>query len=403
MDQIKWIANLVPKSEDRYLPTLSAEKIEKARTFIKSFPQYTETPLASLKEMASTLGLGGIYIKDESYRFGLNSFKVLGGAFAIAEFIAQKLGKDVSDLPYEILTSDAIKSTMGQFTFFVATDGNHGRGIAWAANQLGQRAVVFMPKGSSPHRLDNILKEGAEATIQTVNYDECVRLAAVASESTPNSVVIQDTAWEGYEDIPIWIMQGYGIMAIEANEQLHRQGIDRPTHLFVQAGVGTFAASAQGAFANLYPDHCPITVVVEPNAANCYYQSAVACDGERRIVSGDMDSIMAGLACGEPNTIGWDILKNHSSYFISCPDQITAKGMRTLGAPFKGDPQVVSGESGAVTMGILAEIMTNDALKSLKSALKLDSQSRVLLFSTEGNTDPDMYRKIVHEGYLPSY
>lgn len=401
--EIKWVPNNLPKTSNDTLKIMAPENISKAASFHKSFPQYTETPLTKLDNMAKFLGLKSLYVKDESFRFGLNAFKVLGGSFAIGCYIAKQLGKDISELPYEVLTSKELLEEFGQTTFFTATDGNHGRGVAWAANKLNQKSVVFMPKGSSLTRLENIRKEGAEATIENLNYDECVRLAVASSSKVPHSVVIQDTAWEGYEDIPSWIMQGYGTMALEAMEQLLKDNCDRPTHIFIQAGVGSLAGAVQGYFANVYKENPPTVVVVEPNDADCIFRSAEAKDGEIRIVTGDMPTIMAGLACGEPNTISWDILKNHSSCFISCPDYISAKGMRLLAAPIKGDPTVTSGESGAVTLGILFEIMKNNALKDLKEELKLNENSKVLLFSTEGNTDPDFYRDIVWNGKCPSF
>jgi diaminopropionate ammonia-lyase len=402
MSTLQWVSNRMPKTKDRYLQIMSLQNIQKAKCFHAGFPQYSQTPLVRLKQMARRLGLDGLFIKDESYRFGLNAFKVLGGSFAMACFIAKKLGRDVSELTYEVLTSPQLRKELGQFTFFTATDGNHGRGVAWAANKLGQKSVVLMPKGSSQTRLENIRKEGANATITEGNYDECVRMAAALSAQTPNSVVIQDTAWEGYEEIPGWIMQGYGTMAQEAAEQLKKDGCDRPTHIFIQAGVGSLASAVQGYFANLYPGRCPITIIVEPDQADCIYRSAAALDGNIRTVSGAMQTIMAGLACGEPNTIGWDILKNHSAFFVSCPDPVAAKGMRILGAPLPGDPRVISGESGAVTMGLVAEIMTNEALAEFRAQLGLNTDSRVLLFSTEGDTDPQNYLKIVHDGAYPS-
>lgn len=398
MNKIKWISNELPKTCNNMLNIMSPENVSKATSFHKSFPEYSQTPLAELDNMAKFLGLKNLYVKDESYRFGLNAFKVLGGSFAIGCYIAKKLGKDISELDYNTIASEELLKEFGQTTFFTATDGNHGRGLAWAANRLNQKSVVFMPKGSSETRLRNIQKEGATSTIEEVNYDECVRIAIAESAKIPNSVVIQDTAWDGYEEIPSWIMQGYGTMAMEANEQLHNADCDAPTHIFIQAGVGSLAGSVQGYFANIYPDNPPTVVIVEPNKADCLYRSAEAKDGNRRIVTDDMQTIMAGLACGEPNTISWDILKNNSSFFISCPDYIAAKGMRVLSAPIKEDPRVVSGESGAVTTGILFEIMKNDDLKDLKEALKLDGNSQVLLFSTEGNTDPDFYRNIVWNG-----
>ena len=385
------------RSGDRYLSLMSREAVAKAGQFHRSFPQYAPTPLARLDGMAARLGLGGLYVKDESYRFGLNAFKVLGGSFAMARYIAGALGRDVSETDYAYLTGEELKKDFGQAVFFTATDGNHGRGVAWAAGKLGQKAVVHMPKGTAKSRFDNIAKEGAQVTIEEVNYDDCVRMAAAEAARTEHGVVIQDTAWEGYEEIPSWIMQGYGTMAAEAAEQM----AGRPTHVFVQAGVGSLAGAAAGFFANLFPDNPPRFVVIEAQNADCHYRGALAGDGELRAVGGDLKTIMAGLACGEPNPISWDILRNHADVFLSCPDWVSARGMRMLAAPVKGDPAVCSGESGAVGMGVISAVMEDDAYKDLRSALGLDRSSRVLLFSTEGDTDPDHYRKIVWDGAYP--
>ena len=395
---IKWAVNHMPKTDDKSLSLMSLEEAGKARAFHKSFPQYDRTPLTALGHMAEFLGLGRLYVKDESYRFGLNAFKVLGGSYAMARFIAKETGRDVSELPYSVLTSEELKKEFGQATFFTATDGNHGRGVAWAANRLGQRAVVHMPKGTTKARLENIAKEGAQVDIQELNYDDCVRLAAREAAETPRGVIVQDTAWEGYEEIPSWIMEGYGTMAMEAGEQLKEAGDERPTHVFVQAGVGSLAGAVVGYFANLYADNPPIFVVVEAQAADCLYQGAKAGDGAIRTVGGDMETIMAGLACGEPNTISWDILKNHVKVFISLPDWAAAQGMRMLAAPIKGDAPVTSGESGAAPFGALAAIMTMEEYADLKAAIGLNETSRVLVFSTEGDTDPERYKNIVWKG-----
>ena len=254
MKKIRWAKNSMPKTADKQLAVMSLENVGKARKFHESFPQYSVTPLAQLKGMAEYLGLGSLFVKDESYRFGLNAFKVLGGSFAMARYIAGQLGKDVSEVDYNYLTGDKLKEEFGQATFFTATDGNHGRGVAWAANKLGQKAVVHMPKGSVQSRFDNIAKEGAQVTIEDVNYDDCVRMAAAEAEQTEHGVIVQDTAWEGYEEIPSWIMQGYGTMASEAAEQLRQCGVNRPTHVFVQAGVGSLAGAVVGYFTNLFPN-----------------------------------------------------------------------------------------------------------------------------------------------------
>ena len=397
-ETIQWTPNQMPRSDDRQLSIMSLENVAKARSFHRSFPQYSITPLASLDGMAKHLGLGSLFVKDESYRFGLNAFKVLGGSFAMARYIAQQMGRDVGEMTYDYLTSEAFRQEFGQATFFTATDGNHGRGVAWAANKLGQKAVVHMPKGSAKSRFDNIAKEGAKVTIEEVNYDDCVRMAAAEAAETKHGVVVQDTAWAGYEEIPAWIMQGYGTMANEAAEQLRQLEVNRPTHVFVQAGVGSLAGAVVGYFTNLYPNNPPKFVVMEAKAADCLYRGAVAGDGDPRIVDGDLTTIMAGLACGEPNILSWDILRNHVSAFVSCPDWVSARGMRMLGMPVKGDPSVVSGESGAVGMGLISAIMEDDTYWDLREHLELDRFSQVLMFSTEGDTDPEKYRRILWDG-----
>lgn len=399
MDAMKWVVNTMTKSEDTNLAIMSIEEGEKARAFHQSFPQYEVTPLTELPLMADYLGLGTLFVKDESYRFGLNAFKVLGGSYSMAKYVAQKLGKDVSELTYDVFTSEALRKEFGQATFFTATDGNHGRGVAWAAKRLGQKAVIFMPKGTTETRLKNIEKEGATVTIEELNYDDCVRKAVAEAAKVDNGVVVQDTAWDGYEEIPSWIMQGYGTMALEAGDQLKEKGV-MPTHIFVQAGVGSLAGAVTGYFTNLYKDAPvkPKIIVVEAQAADCLYQGALAGDGKPRIVGGDLQTIQAGLACGEPNTISWDILRNHVDVFVSAPDWVAELGMRMTAAPLKGDKPIVSGESGAVPFGTVAAIMTMDAYKELRDELGLGKDSKVLCFSTEGDTDPIRYKEIVWEG-----
>lgn len=396
-EKIQWKENTMPKNEVS-LDFLSMIEINKARNFHKSFPEYSVTPLVNLENLSEKLGLGGIFLKDESYRFGLNAFKVLGGSYSMAKYLAQRLDMDITDLPYEKLISDEVREKLGDITFVTATDGNHGRGVAWTANRLKQKSVVYMPKGSSLVRLENIRKEGADASITDMNYDDAVRLAAKYADEH-NGVVIQDTAWEGYEEIPAWIMQGYGTMGLEALEQLKNDyKVERPTHIFLQAGVGSLAGGIQGFFASVFGKECPTTVIVEAKEAACYYESAIANDGIPRAVGGDMPTIMAGLACGEVNITGFQVLKNYSKVFVSAPNYVAANGMRVLGNPLREDNKVISGESGAVTLGLVYELMTNPEYKELKESIGLDKNSKVLLFSTEGDTDPDKYTEIVWEG-----
>lgn len=382
------------KSGPKYnLDFLNLESAKKVQSFHSSFPVYKETPLVELKHTAKSMGLGNIYIKDESYRFGLNAFKVLGGSYAIGNYLAKRLGKSITEMPYEKLVSGEIKRELGDITFVTATDGNHGRGVAWTAKQLQQKSVVYMPKGSAEERLMNIRAEGADASITDLNYDEAVRLANSQAEQK-GWVMVQDTAWEGYEDIPGWIMQGYGTMGYEAYMQLP----EKPTHIFLQAGVGSMAGAVAGFFASVYGEDRPIITIVEPNKADCIYKTAEAADGKLHFVTGDMDTIMAGLACGEPCSIGWNVLRDYADNFISCPDYAAAQGMRVLGNPEAGDTKVVSGESGASAFGCIAEIMRDKTLVELKNKLKLDENSKVLFFSTEGDTDKENYKSIVWDG-----
>lgn len=395
--QIQWAMNRMPKTDDKWLSVMSTEEVKKVRAFHCSFPQYAPTPLAAMDHVARRLGLKGVYVKDESYRFGLNAFKVLGGSYAVASEIAAAVGRDIGETDYAYLTSEKLREEFGQATFFTATDGNHGRGVAWSARVLGQKAVVLMPKGTVQSRFDNIAKENAAVTIEDANYDECVRRASALAQKAKHGVVVQDTAWAGYEKIPCSIMQGYGTMADEAAQQLLSAGVERPTHVLIQAGVGSLAGAVAGYYANLYGENGPKMIVLEADAADCHYQSALAADGDIRIVTGDLNTMMAGLACGEPNPISFDILKNHAACFVSCPDWVSARGMRLLARPDDGDPAVVSGESGAIGMGFIDAVMTDPAYEALRNALRLDESSVVLMFSTEGATDPENYRRIVGE------
>ena len=182
---IKWTENIMPKGEDKELEIMAPANVRAARAFHESFPQYAETPLVGLDRLAEFLGVAKLCVKDESYRFGLNAFKVLGGSFAMARYISKLTGRPLEELSYAALTSRGLKEQSGEITFFSATDGNHGRGVAWAARVLGQKAVIMMPKGSQPARFENIRAEGALTTIEELNYDDCVRKAAKAAAETP--------------------------------------------------------------------------------------------------------------------------------------------------------------------------------------------------------------------------
>lgn len=404
LTDIKYIVNENARKTDTEKASaefMNREQIEKVRNFHKSFPEYKVTPLQSLDDLSKQLGVSHIWVKDESYRFGLNAFKVLGGSYAVGKYLAEKLNVDISELSFEKLKSKEVKEKLGSITFVTATDGNHGRGIAWAANQLGQKSVVLMPKGSSEIRLNNIRKEGAEAYITDLNYDDTVRLASQRAEEN-GWVLVQDTAWEGYEKIPTWIMQGYGTIMDEAVEQIAEAGAKRPTHVFLQAGVGSFAGSMLGYLVEKFGDECPITVIVEPDKADCLYKSINVGDGKPHSVSGDLNTIMAGLACGEPSITSWGVLKDYAEGFVSCPDYVAGRGMRILANPLGGDPHVISGESGAVGVGLVSLLAEDKMINDMKIALKLNQDSKILIISTEGDTDPENYRRVVWDGAWPS-
>jgi diaminopropionate ammonia-lyase len=375
------------------------ENAKQVNDLHKSFPSYAVTPLRELKALANHLGLENIYVKDESFRYGLNAFKGLGGSYSVAKYIGDRLGIETETLSYEKLKSPEVKNKLGDITFVTATDGNHGRGIAWTVAELGYKSVVFMPKGSAKERLENIKAFGGEAYITDMNYDDTVRHATEYAENN-DGVLVQDTAWEGYEDIPAWIMQGYTTMGHEIVDQLENRDL---SHIFLQAGVGAMAGAITGYFADYYADKDqPKIVIVEPDKADCIYHTAAASDGTLHAVTGDLDTIMAGLACGEPCSIGWDVLNAHADSFISMPDYVAAKGMRVLATPLGGDGAIVSGESGAATPGFLVEVMENEKLADLKEALGLDEKSKVLCISTEGDTDKEHYRKVLWDGLYPT-
>lgn len=373
------------------------EQAQTVRRFHQSFPEYSVTPLVELKSLAEELGVSNIFVKDESYRFGLNAFKVLGGSYAIAREIGTRMGISEEELTLACLLQPDVQARLGQLRFVTATDGNHGRGVAWTAKRLGHRAVVFMPKGTAAERLENILRLGAEASITDCNYDDSVRLARqYAAEH--EGIVVQDTSWEGYHNVPLHIMQGYTTMGAEIVEQLAACGGQRPTHVFLQAGVGAMAGAMAGFIADYYKEARPVITIVEPTKADCLYRTALANDGKLHIVDGALDSIMAGLCCGEPCSIGWQQLAAYADNFVAMPDKAAALGMRVLGNPVGNDAAVVSGESGAAGLGLAVAALRERELAQLKGSLQLDAESVILCISTEGATDVANYRRIMWEG-----
>jgi diaminopropionate ammonia-lyase len=257
------------------------------------------------------------------------------------------------------------------------------------------RAVKLTPYGQDFYRYVDLALQNLDTGISLVEQRAGLRRTTVRIGAT---YLVQDTAWEGYRRIPRWIMEGYLTMADEAADQL--RGVV-PTHVFLQAGVGSMAGAAAAYFANRYRKTPPAIIVVEPHAANCLFRTAEAADGKLHLVTGDMDSICAGLCCGEPCDIAWELLRDHAEFFASIPDEAAAMGMRILGNPLGSDPRVISGESGAAGLGLAAALLSDPALSEQKEMLGLNERSRILCFSTEGDTDRANYRGIVWKGKLP--
>ncbi len=361
---------------------LSPDVAQKVMAFHRQVPGYAPTPLKSLPELAEKCGVKALMVKDESPRFGLNAFKGLGGIYAVAQAAGKLLGLEPEQITFPELKKPEYQVALHQMIFATATDGNHGKGVAWAAGLLGCPAKVFMPKGSSPRRAQAIRGAGqAEVTITQWNYDDTVNYVNQCAEKN-GWVLVQDTSWGGYEQVPKWIMQGYTTMAQEAAEQL----TEMPTHIFLQAGVGAMAGAVTGYYRARYGENCPKIVLVEPYGAACIYESMEADDGQPHTAKGNGETIMAGLNCGSPCTVAWDILRDYGSYALECGDDAAKLGMRTL-RRFG----IVSGESGASGIGAFLELARSP---EQKAKLGIGPDAKILFFSTEGNTDPESYEAI---------
>ncbi len=381
------INDLSEASEGALFDFANEKTVRHVYNFHLSLPGYRPSPLVRLSGLAGYLGINQLSIKDENLRFDLKAFKVLGASYAMAKCLGEVIGLKDDELTYNNII--AHKSAYDHLTFVTATDGNHGRAVAWAAKLFGCKSVVYMPKGSSPIRLEAIRNYGAEASVTGLNFDDSVMYANQKAQEN-GWTLLQDTSWEGYEKVPLHIMQGYSTLITESIDLVQE---NLPTHVFVQAGVGSFAAAIVASLVSLAEGAAPKFIVVEPEGAPCLFESIKK--GERVRIKGDLATIMAGLSCGEPSQMGWKILKSAACAFVMCSDEVARRGMKVLGNPLAKDPCVISGESGAVTLGALFEIMTDKDNRKIRKDIGLNSDSSVLLFSTEGDTDPDVYRDIV--------
>ncbi|MCP4382150.1 MAG: diaminopropionate ammonia-lyase [Hyphomicrobiales bacterium] len=360
-----------------------------AAAVICAWPGYEPTPLVPLPELARQLNVASINLKDESGRFGLGSFKALGGAYAVYRLFAGQIEEKTGTRP---APSDLVDGHYGHFTsartVCCATDGNHGRAVAWGAQIFGCRCVIYVHETVSAERVGAIEAFGATVVRRPGNYDDAVR--AAAADAKRNSwTVVSDTSYPGYTDIPRNVMQGYTVMVGEVLASIEAGHTERPTHVFIQGGVGGLAAAVSATLWETYGPDRPRLVVVEPDKAACLYESARA--GEPVVVDGALDTIMAGLACGEPSLLAWSILMPGADAFMSVPDESALAAMRLL-ATGEAGARVVAGESG---VGGLAGLLIAADRPDIGEALGLDRTSRVLVFSTEGDTDPGLYERIV--------
>lgn len=393
-DLIKFIENThKTESANALLALFTADARENTRGIHKHF-NVQPTPLVKLNALAKDMGVAAFYVKDESQRGSLNAFKLLGGSHAITQILCKMTGLTPDEYFSGSAESKEKIVALGELTFAAASDGNHGRSVAYAAHFVGQHAIIYMPKGTAEDRIKNIEALGAKVVVTDGNYDDCARMITEDSEKN-GWVMVPDTASEGDPQIARWVMQGYLTMASEIIEQIDAP----PTHVFLQAGVGSMAATMLTALKLEYQKTLPKFYIMEPHQADCFFRSGEK--GEAVSVEGDLDSIMAGLSCGVPSPDAWNLIKDYADGFFSINDILSANGMRILANPIKGDAKIISGESGAVGTGLIDYIVTQD--QQTKDTLGLDENARILVISTEGDTDRKNYRNVVWYGKHSQY
>jgi diaminopropionate ammonia-lyase len=365
---------------------LSLAAFATAKQEITSWPGYRPTPLRRLAGLADAAQVQDIFYKDEAERFGLGSFKALGGAYAVFRLLQQEIFRiQKLTVASTDLTSGRHAALTAKITVTCATDGNHGRSVAWGARTFGCRCVIYVHETVSEGRCAAIAAYGAEVRRVKGTYDDAVRQAA-RDAAAEGWHVVSDTSYEGYTDVPRDVMQGYSLMVEEALAQAPRP----PSHVFVQGGVGGLAAGVCSYLWERFGAERPRFVVVEPSKADCLYRSAVA--GRPTPAEGALDTIMAGLACGEVSVLAWPILQPGTDYFMTIEDTAAAGCMRLLADGAHGDAPVVSGESAVAGLaGFLLASQDADA----RHRLGLHDDSSILLFGTEGATDREVYTRIV--------
>jgi diaminopropionate ammonia-lyase len=352
-------------------------------TFHRRLPGYSPTPLIDAPDLARILGIGQLLVKNESSRLGLPAFKILGASWAIYRALEERLGHSLE--PWHTTDELAERLTsLRPLTLTTATDGNHGRAVAHVAALLGFEAQIYVPAGTAKARIDGIASEGARVEIVAGTYDDAVERAA--QDAGPRCLVISDTSWPGYQDVPRWVIEGYSTILIEIDDQLARRGEKNPDLVAVQFGVGALASAVVRHYRRPSPNEWPRILSIEPLHAACMLASMEA--GEIVAVPGPHDSIMAGLNCGRPSSIVWPIASRGIDAFIAIPDERAREAMRALARI-----GIVAGETGAAGLAGLIELLTGSQNARYRKALEIDGNTRALILVTEGATDPEGYKR----------
>jgi len=361
--------------------------MEDALRDIAAWPAYSPTPLIDLSGLATQLGVSAIWYKNEGERFDVRSFKPMGGAYAVSQVIARAAARETGVTPSSRdLFGEASRRIAADITVACVTDGNHGRAVAWAAHQFGCKAVVFMANNVTAEREAAIEALGARVVRSDENHDETGRDLKRQAHAA-GWAIISEGANATEPQIAYDTIIGYGALFLEAASQLGR---DIPTHVFVQTGVGGFAAAAAAMLRQKWPEDLPQLITVEADNADCVLRSVET--GERVSVLGSLDTIMAGLAAGEVSDHAWAVLKHGANACMAIPDDAAVSTMRLLAGGAYGDPPISAGESGVAGLAGAIVALSDDGIRD---QLGLDDQSRILTIGTEGVTDASIYRELV--------
>lgn len=372
--------------------TLSVPTAREVERFLRYRNGNQETPLISLACLAREIGVSSIHLKDEGHRLGLGSFKALGGSYAVLRLVLEEAGRQFDrDVDVSELHTPELRAVAAGMTVSCATDGNHGRSVAYGAKLVGAQCAVFVHSGVSDERIAAIARFGAQIIRVKGNYDDSVAEATrVAAEQ--NWTLVSDTSWPGYERIPGLVMQGYTALLSEALRQLP----ERPTHVFIQSGVGGLAAAVAGHFSVLLGHERPFFTVVDPSRAACLFESARA--GHSVKVALAQSTVMAMLECCEPSLIAWRVLSRTADAFMTIDDEDAISAMKRLANPTESDLAVVAGESGGAGLAALLKAASDP---ELRAKIGLVPNARVFLINTEGATDPRLYEELV--GMTPAH